>query len=143
MKYIFMLPLVLWAFSACTPTAQPIEYGSDACHFCKMTIVDRQHAAEAVSAKGKVFKFDAIECLIPFLAKQGEDHFPIIVINDFMSPATWTDARNAIYLICPELPSPMGASLSGFNSVEAAQKIQQEKGGNIYTWETVKQQINR
>ena len=32
-----------------------------------MTIVDRQHAAEAVTSKGKVFKFDAIECMVCLL----------------------------------------------------------------------------
>lgn len=143
MKAWFLILLAPMLFFACTPTTQPIDYGADACHYCKMTIVDRQHAAEAVSKKGKVFKFDAIECLIPFLAEQDENQFPLLVVNDYLSPATWTDARSAAYLICPAIASPMGAFLSGFADEQSAKKIQQEKGGQLYTWQTVKQQINR
>lgn len=50
--------------SACTPKAQSITYGADMCHFCKMNIVDVQHASEIVTKKGKVFKYDAIECML-------------------------------------------------------------------------------
>ena len=59
-----LLPLILLAtvlLAACQPSPKPIEYGSDMCDYCKMTIVDQQHAAELVTTKGKAFKFDAIE----------------------------------------------------------------------------------
>ena len=52
--------------SACTVEPQPIQYGRDNCAFCKMTIVDGRYGSELVSSKGKVFKFDAVECLINF-----------------------------------------------------------------------------
>ncbi|MCB0620489.1 MAG: hypothetical protein KDC41_17650, partial [Saprospiraceae bacterium] len=55
--------LCIFLFLACRPAPQPIEYGSDLCDYCKMTIVDRQHAAEAVTGKGRAYRFDAIECL--------------------------------------------------------------------------------
>ena len=32
-----------------------------------MTIVDKVHAAEIVTQKGKVYKFDATECMINFM----------------------------------------------------------------------------
>ncbi|HRJ13994.1 MAG TPA: hypothetical protein PLI34_03310, partial [Saprospiraceae bacterium] len=80
MKKLFYLSIMILAAAACTPTAKPIEYGADACYYCKMTIVDRQHAAEAVSAKGKVFMFDAIECMVPYLALEGEENYPVLVV---------------------------------------------------------------
>ena len=53
----------------CEVKPQEIAYGQDACHFCKMTIVDRQHAAELVTVKGKAFKYDAIECMMNHLKR--------------------------------------------------------------------------
>ena len=49
---------------SCTIKPEKINFGSDMCHFCQMTIVDRQHAAQYVTSKGKQFKFDAIECML-------------------------------------------------------------------------------
>ena len=42
---------------SCDVKPQAIAYGEDACHFCRMTIVDRQHSAELVTVKGKVYKY--------------------------------------------------------------------------------------
>ncbi len=143
MKNLVSLSVIALLAAACTPTAKPIEYGADACHYCKMTIVDRQHAAEAVSAKGKVFKFDAIECMVPFLAQEGEANYPVLVVNDYLKPGEWTDARSASYLISPNLPSPMGAFLTGFANEPAAESVQKDKGGDLYNWETMKQAITQ
>jgi copper chaperone NosL len=42
----------------------PFLWGEDACHFCKMTLVQKGYAAQRINEKGKVFKYDAIECLL-------------------------------------------------------------------------------
>lgn len=143
MKKLIHLSILILAAVACTPTAKPIEYGADACYYCKMTIVDRQHAAEAVSAKGKVFKFDAVECMVPYLALEGEENYPVLVVNDYLKPGKWTDARSATYLISKGLPSPMGAFLTGFADRAAAEPVQKEKGGELYNWESMKRAIAR
>lgn len=143
MKNLIFFSILALSAAACAPRAKPIEYGADACYYCKMTIVDRQHAAEAVSNKSKVFMFDAIECLVPFLATMGEDEYPILVVNDYIRPGEWTEARTATYLISPNLPSPMGAFLTGFGDKSAAEAVQKEKGGELYNWEGMKQVIGR
>lgn len=143
MKNLLIVSIIAFLAAACAPKAKPIEYGADACHYCKMTIVDRQHAAEAVSAKGKVFMFDAIECMAPFLEIEGEDNFPVLVVNDYMRPGAWTEARTATYLISPGLPSPMGAFLTGFADRAAAGSVQNEKGGDLYDWDGMKKAIAR
>ena len=48
---------VITMLLACSVEPKPINYGRDACHFCKMTIVDNQHAAEIITLKGKAFKY--------------------------------------------------------------------------------------
>ncbi len=135
MKKLLLAALVVLMHS-CTPSPEPIHYGEALCHWCKMTIVDRQHAAEAVTTKGKVFQFDAIECMMQFLDDQGDESgFALLLVNDFEQPGELTDARTATYLVSEQLPSPMGAFLSAFAKRETAEAMQREKGGTLYDWE--------
>ncbi|MEJ5262655.1 MAG: hypothetical protein WHT45_08235, partial [Ignavibacterium sp.] len=52
---------------ACSPQPEPIDYGNDICDFCKMNITDNKYAAEIVTSKGKIYKFDSIEYLFQFM----------------------------------------------------------------------------
>ncbi len=139
-KVNILFILVLFT-AACTVGPSEINYGKEACHFCKMTIVDNQHAAEIVTAKGKAFKFDAIECMINDLKKRDESEIALFLINDYANPGNLIDARPATYLISEAIPSPMGAFLSGFGSRETALAVKDEKGGEIYDWQAIREQI--
>src|SRR4051794_36666745 len=57
----------LFCFASCTSGPQPINYGKDACDFCKMNIVDPQFAAQCLNTKGKSFHFDDVHCMVSFL----------------------------------------------------------------------------
>jgi len=113
------------------------------CHYCKMTIVDTQHGAEAVTEKGRVYMFDAIECLVNYLEENPEQNHSFLLVNDFDSPKKLIDAENSHYLISKAVPSPMGAFLSGFKSEESAKNLQKLKGGEVYDWEGVKTQLRQ
>ena len=119
---------------SCTPSPKPIAFGSDACHYCKMTIVDQQHAAEVVTAKGKAFKFDAIECMVNYLGKQEAQEYAFLLANDYENPGEWIPAEASYYLISQAIPSPMGAYLSAFETRQRAQAVQSEKGGEVLDW---------
>ena len=143
MKSIFILSVItLLTISSCAIEQEEINYGKDGCHFCKMTIVDNQHAAELVTAKGKVTKYDAIECLINDLKKRDSTNIGLLLINDYSNPGDLISAESATFLISKGVPSPMGAFLSGFSSKEDAESIHAEKGGELYNWQAVKQEIN-
>ena len=127
---------------SCEIEAEKINYGSDACNFCKMTIVDQQHAAQYVTEKGKQFKFDAIECMLNDLADNSTKGIDLCFVSDFGNPGLMTDAQNATYLISPEIKSPMGAFLSAFSSEESAKSTQQESKGDIYSWSSIKEKYD-
>lgn len=130
--------------SGCAPRPKPIEYGSDMCHYCKMSIVDQQHAAEAVTSKGKVFKFDAVECLLNYLSqKPGQEKYAFLLVNDYEQPGVLIPAEESAYLISPAIPSPMGAFLSAFSNPERAQAFQAEKGGEVFDWPALQQRLER
>ncbi|MBV1922973.1 MAG: nitrous oxide reductase accessory protein NosL [Flavobacteriaceae bacterium] len=131
-RLFYILPLLL--IFACNIQPQEINYGEDACHFCRMTIVDKQHAAEIVTSKGKAFKFDASECMINHLAEIDSSTVGLFLINDFNSPGELIDATKATFIISKNLPSPMGGFLSGVSSKEEAEALQKEKEGTLYSW---------
>ena len=137
-KQLFAGFALLILLVACTAEPQPIEYGSDACAFCQMTIVDRQHAAEMVTKKGKAFKYDAIECMIRDLNRNHDiSQVALLLITDFANAGHLIDAKKATYLISENIPSPMGANLSGFKDKSEAERVKNQEGGALFTWEQV------
>ena len=126
--------LLLFSLTACTVGPQPIDYGGDGCHFCSMTIVDQQHAAQIVTKKGKAFKFDASECMMNHLKEVNEIEIALFLVNDYNAPGELIDASKAAYLISQGIPSPMGEFLTAFSSREEAEVAQAKNDGVIYSW---------
>ncbi len=141
MKYTSLLLIFLLVLGACKVDSEPINYGSDACHYCSMTIVDRQHAAEYVTKKGKPFKFDSIECMMNALREIDKSEVAMYLINVYDNPVKLSDATKAAYLISPNIPSPMGENLSAFSNKQAAERVQSEQNGELYTWQDLKERF--
>lgn len=131
--------LFLLFITSCSTGPKPINYGADACDFCRMTIVDKQHAAQLVTQKGKNYKYDAIECMINDLNNWERPPVKFHLVADYSSPGELTDALMASYLISDEIPSPMGANLSAFSSESARNKTHQSVGGDKLNWEELRQ----
>jgi copper chaperone NosL len=134
LKHYSIIGLLLLFFS-CNVGPEPINYGSDGCHYCKMTIVDKVHAAEIVTKKGKVYKFDATECMINFMDEFETSEIELYLSNNYTKPEELIDATKATFLISENIPSPMGAFLSAFKNKADAEKFQSQKGGDLYTWD--------
>ena len=133
---------LLLLFFSCNVGPKAINYGSDGCYFCKMTIVDKVHAAEIVTKKGKVYKFDATECMVNFIADFDASEIELHLSNNYTEPETLIDATRATFLISENIPSPMGAFLSAFKNKADAKKFQDEKGGELYSWTQLLSHLN-
>ena len=139
---LFIGTILLFVSVSCKVEPEAIAYGKDQCSFCKMNIVDQTHAAQLVTAKGKQFKFDAIECMVNYLDQNSDEEIALLLVADYGNPGEMTEAENAAYLITPAIKSPMGANLSAFSEKNAANELQQKHAGEIYTWETLKQKLS-
>ncbi len=128
---------VLLIFVSCEVRPKPIDYGSEGCHFCSMTIVDRQHAAQFVTRKGKVYSFDAIECMINYTKELAMEDIQLFLCNHYTSPEELIDATKATFLISERIPSPMGANLTAFETQELAKNFQSENKGELYSWDAL------
>lgn len=127
----------LMAFTSCQPKPSPIEYGFDACSYCKMTIADERYASELVTTKGKVYKFDAIECLVSF-QKTSDHEYALELLSNFSNPGEFIEAKTAWILKSENMPSPMGMNLNAFASKNIAEDFQKEKSGKLMNWEETK-----
>ncbi|MDX2134795.1 MAG: nitrous oxide reductase accessory protein NosL [Saprospiraceae bacterium] len=140
-----MLTLAGWAFmatsaSGCAVEPEPIVYGKDNCHFCKMTITDRRFGAELVTQKGKVYKFDDLNCLVMF------DHSGFVpsdqvaqrVVVDFNPPNAFIAAQDAFFLQAEALRSPMRADIAALQTTADREKLRAEYGaGTDMDWKQV------
>ena len=134
---------IVWLLTiSCKVAPEAIEYGKDQCSFCKMNIVDQTHSAQFVTAKGKQFKFDAIECMVNYLDENNEEKIAISLVADYANPGEMTEAETATYLISPAIKSPMGANLSAFSAKNTPEEFQEKHSGEIFTWELLKQKLS-
>ncbi len=143
MRNLFLiLFMALGVLTSCDKTPQAISYGEDECDFCRMGIVDPTHAAQVVTKKGRNYKFDATECMIDFLRTEIDEEEMLHVLSaNLKEPGTLISAYDATYIVSENIPSPMGAFLSALSSKEAAEALQKESGGKLYTWEEIKKEI--
>lgn len=141
LKHYSIIALLL-LLASCNASPQPIDYGNDGCHFCKMTIVDKVHAAEVVTKKGKVYKFDATECMVNFIKEFDTSEIKFYLSNNYTEPEALIDATKATFLISENIPSPMGAFLSAFKNKTEAEKTQKDKSGKLYNWNQLLNHLN-
>ncbi|MEB2786231.1 nitrous oxide reductase accessory protein NosL [Algoriphagus persicinus] len=135
--------LVLLMISACSTGPHPIDYGKEGCHYCRMTIVDKIHGTELITDKGKVFKFDATECMLNYMAENKQLPIGNLLTNYFEAPTEFINIQNSTFLISEKLPSPMGANITAFETESSAEEVRSEKGGEIYTWEELRTHLDR
>lgn len=129
------LIVCLFLFS-CKPASREIVYGTDACQHCRMIISDQRYGTELVTAKGKIYTFDSIECLVRFMREHQTEssEAAFILVTDQSSPSKLVDAQSAFYLLSENLPSPMGEGLSAFESESVCDQRLHEYGGKKMLW---------
>jgi len=93
-----------------------------------MTITDKRFGTESITDKGKVYKFDSIECQIDF-QKEGDKSLKYHFITDYLNPGILIPAEESWVLKSKEIVSPMGRNLSGFQAEESAKLLSAEKKG--------------
>lgn len=127
----------MFILAGCTSSVQPIEYGNDECYFCSMSIVEKQYGTELISDKGKVRKFDAIECMVNFIHENPDLEIAKLYVNTYDKPGELMDVNSCAYLISKSLPSPMGANLTAFSTNEKAIEMLNLNEGKVYSWSEV------
>jgi copper chaperone NosL len=101
-----------------------------------MVISEKRFGAEIVTKKGKIYKYDAAECMLNYLSlgNIALNEIAGYYVIDSSNPANLINAEQAHYLISEKYPSPMGANLSAYLDKSRAEANQKEFGGELFTW---------
>ncbi|MBK7174430.1 MAG: nitrous oxide reductase accessory protein NosL [Bacteroidales bacterium] len=134
-KIIYSFPLILlMLIGSCKNEMRPINYGKDNCELCRMTVMNPQYAAGLLTSKGKVYTFDAGECLVRYVKKNGVNEKDQYFMSDYNKPGSLVDATTAFYLHGDSIQSPMGGNLASFKDLTSAKVAQTSLGGQILSW---------
>ncbi len=128
-------------FVSCQKAPEPISYGNDACDNCKMTISDPKFGAELITNKGKIYKFDSIECLSAFYSSMKEEEIHSGWATGYLTPEKFISTNNAFFLVSEKLKSPMGLNISAFADQTSLDKIKAEYGGKVLSWKDVRSYV--
>ena len=112
---------------------------NEQCKRCNMTIKDQLHKASAIEKRTSI-EFDAIECLVNYLKTADVSKLSSLRVVDYNS-GDYIPAETAHYLKSKAIPSPMGAYLSAFGSKKEAIKMSEKKGGEIYSWQELRERF--
>jgi copper chaperone NosL len=128
------LILALLPMTSCTNSnAVPIEWGTDACHHCKMTLSDRRFGGEVVTDKGKTYLFDSLECLLRFTQEKKLDRYRVFV-PDTLKTGELIAATDAKFVISNELRSPMGLGILASNDGAGLGRFPNLRSQSPVTW---------
>jgi copper chaperone NosL len=133
---ILSIALLAILLVSCSIEPEPIVYGEDACHHCKMTLMDRKFGAELVTKKGKIYKFDDVNCMLSFYnsGEVASDDFSHKLVVDFTQPAKLIEADKAFYLKSPKIKSPMASQVAAFEREQNMKATKDELGGIYMVW---------
>jgi copper chaperone NosL len=124
------------SLASCTVEPEPLQYGSEPCHTCKMTLMDKKFGAELVTAKGKVYKFDDINCMLAFY-NSGEvepREFAYRLVVDFARPGTLVNAADAFYLKSSAIKTPMASQVAAFANKDQLDARNKQLHGIYLVW---------
>lgn len=142
MKKIILI-LIVFILSDCSNKSEPINYGYDSCDKCRMQIVDRKYGTELVTSKGKIYKFDSIECLVFFTENSIDDENFFTLVTDYLNNNELINSKKAFYLQSENLRSPMGLNITAFSSQSDLKKFKEKYEGKELSWKEIIEYVNR
>lgn len=142
-KAINITPVLLLTaallMQSCSSGPQPINYGKDACDFCKMVISDQKFGAEIVTGKNKVYKFDDVHCVASFIKSKYQEKKEVVAVylTDFSQKGMLIKAETSYLMYSESLRSPMGGNVAAFAVQDSLKKFQQQYNGTIVQWNNI------
>ncbi len=127
----FLMTSMFFLFSCSQNGPTKIITGKDACDYCKMTITDEKYAAELLTEKGRVYKFDDIRCLSGYKTSNPEKEAQSTSYLVDYSSGEFIAETSATLITGGSIKSPMGGNTQAYKDATKAQKAAEELGAQI------------
>lgn len=111
--------LCVFLIVSCSVKPEPIAFGEDHCDYCRMSIADPKFGGELVTDKGKIFKFDALECMVPYLQENEETEYAYILAIAYDEPGELKPVDDLTFAFSEAYNSPMGGNLAALSQAAA------------------------
>jgi copper chaperone NosL len=110
-----------------------IRYGEDVCDECRMIINEPRFAAAYMTRQGEVRRFDDIGDMVQYHRKHAEE-VAVFWVHDFETEE-WLQADQAIFVISPEIHTPMGHGIVAVHDRGRAERVAASSRGKVLTWQ--------
>lgn len=130
---------IILLLASCSNTKpEALVVNKDQCEFCKMTVADSRFGAETISAKGRIYKFDDLNCMIAFNKANEKIIMNKLFVNDFAANNQLIDATTAWYITHETVKSPMGSNTAAFSNKETAMNKAKSVSAEVISWDQLK-----
>lgn len=130
--------LLTFALLSCNNNqAVPIKLNVDNCDYCSMSIADGRYAAEVISEKGRVYKFDDIMCMANYCQESTSIKMSAYYVNDFNQNNVLIPAETAFFLSGKTISTPMRGGIVAFSSESAAKEFESKLNAKSISWKQV------
>jgi copper chaperone NosL len=113
-----------------------LHLNDEACSLCRMAVSVRPFAAQAVARSGRTDFFDDIGCLVRWAPENAPAKETALFVVDYETGA-WLDAKNAHYVRCETLDTPMSSGLAAFGAKEKAAAAARQLKGRVLDWKAL------
>lgn len=119
----FVLGAAVITLAACAEKGpREIALGKDQCDNCKMNITEPKYAAQLLTSKGRIYKFDDIACLKDYETSNTDDAANATVYVADFTTGKFFDAKNATLIKGGDIKSPMGGNTQAYEQKAEAEK---------------------
>ena len=131
-----------WLIGCSTKGPEPILLHKDACASCKMSISEGNFAAELITSKGRVYKFDDIQCMKDYVQANAGAASSRFYVGDYQKENELIDATTAWYVQSEQVKSPMGGHTAAFAGKEAAEEVAAAYQTSVKNWQEIQSPVS-
>ncbi len=124
----------LFLFSCGESKPVPAKLNVDNCDYCKMTISDAKFVSELITKKGRVYKFDDIDCMRNYNKVNRNSDGVKLFVADYENPEVFLLVSEATFVKGDTIASPMGGNTAAFSDTEKAVTFSKKLPVQIVTW---------
>jgi len=90
-----------------------------------------------VTKKGKVYKFDDLNCMVKFITSAHEpaENIAFQLVVDFEQAEKLIDSKQAYYCQSDDIKSPMASHIAAFEKKEDLERYNKEWNGVALDWQ--------
>ena len=139
MKHKIALVLLPALFLLSCSEAKPIQakLNVDNCDYCKMTISDAKFVAEIITKKGRIYKFDDIDCMRNYNKENPNPDGVKLFVADFEQPEAFLNVAEASFVKGDTIASPMGGNTVAFSDAKKAETFSANLPVQILNWSDI------